>query len=56
MPPNPTQIKRIEEGLKLGMTREIAAKYAAVPLSSFYRWLSQGEANISPVYREFGKR
>jgi hypothetical protein len=51
--PNPATIRQVEECLAVGMTRELAAAAAGVPLSTFYRWLSQGETASDGPYRHF---
>ena len=43
---------RFLQGLKLGLTIELAANYAGVGKSTVYRWMSRAEQEEGP-YREF---
>lgn len=40
----PKIIDRISQGLRLGMTHELAAQYAGIGRSTFYKWMECAEA------------
>lgn len=47
------RIKRIVEGLEMGMTHALAAQYAGIGETTFYQWMYKGENGGTAIYREF---
>ncbi len=47
-------IARVAEGLRIGMTHELAAQYGGIGKNTFYRWLKLAEdPNATNCYRDF---
>lgn len=50
---NPAKRKRFLQGIQLGMTVTLAAKYAGIDRTTVYAWLRKGEEQNKGRYREF---
>ena len=52
----PKTIARVAEGLRIGMTHELAAQYGGINPDTFYRWLKLANAPSSnKCYSEFSE-
>lgn len=49
---SPRVQESICEGIRLGMTHDLACRYAGVSRRTFYRWMKRGKAG-EPEYAEF---
>lgn len=44
---------RLLEGIRAGLTMEVAARRAGISVATLHRWLARGEAEESGRFREF---
>jgi len=45
--------ERLLEALRVGNFREVAAEYAGIGTTTFYRWMEKGESEEKGEYRDF---